>query len=358
MAFQDASKCPVKLKIFESNQTLSFAVSVTTFVHNHKSLKLRKVKFSAELVDEIFVLKNDFSMKPTALRAHLERHVQFKNSPLPSVHQIRGILSASQRERIQPTFTFVELIEWCKSEAKTPTDPDAAFVIGHIYNQNDHSFAFGVSTLRLLEHAKQFDNICADGTYKIVWQEMPLVVLGCLDRLKHFHVIALCLTSNERTIEYEFVFKTLKNAVERHMKTDFSPKILISDAAIPIRNGFYSAFTYALLNVICFIHVLRNLHGAPYKNRKTNEPKIKADVFVLQGSADLAQFEHASFLFIKKWEKSEPDFCKYFEKQWLQHDTRNWYAGYAPYVPVHITMDKKDSITQSNEISHCERGFH
>lgn len=49
----------------------------------------------------------------------------------------------------------------------------------------------------------------------------------------------------------------------------------------------------------------------------------------------MIEFDRASHLFLKKWKTAEPEFCAYFQKEWLQENTKNWYAGYSPFVPDH-----------------------
>lgn len=205
---KDSSRCPVKLKVFQNKQTLTFGVSVSTFTHNHTELKQKKVDFSPVVKKEVFTMNMQFNMKPKLIVQHLER--QFPNQHLPNIAQVRAILRMEKRIEIPPTVSYGQLIEWCNALSKPPTDVDHSFVLDHFYNGVDNSFAFVVSTLRLLENAAKQNNVCADGTYKIVWEAFPLIIVGFVDRRKHFHVICVCLTSNERTNEYRFVFTTIK----------------------------------------------------------------------------------------------------------------------------------------------------
>lgn len=201
-----------------------------------------------------------------------------------------------------------------------------------MHNKEDNSFAFVVSTMRLLENAKDRKNICADGTYKIVWEGFPLVVVGTIDRIKRFHMIGMCLTSNERESEYEFVFKTLSKAVKKYLHADFEPEVLISDAAIPIRNAFYKAFPSAKHNVICWAHLARHVKDFKFSSVE-NKQKIQHDIRVLQTSPSDEHFENASVLFLVENEPIEPAFCEYMKRHWFQNNAQNWYTGYAPFVP-------------------------
>lgn len=278
-------------------------------------------------------MKMSFAMRPKLIAKHLER--VFPNENLPDVAQIRDILREEKKMEIPPTVSYGQLIEWCIALAKTPISIDESFVLDHFHDGVDNSFGFVLSTKRLLQNAVNQINVCADGTYKIVWQNFPMIIVGFVDRQNHFHVIAVCLVSNERTSEYRFVFTTIKKAIEKHTNTVFEPDVLISDAAPAIRNGFYETFESASQNVICYVHVLRNLRKAPLKN-KDNRNAIISDVKVLHKSSSKREFENASRLFIMKWQKNgESAFCDYFQSQWLQEDTQNWYCGYSPYVPAH-----------------------
>lgn len=331
--YKDSSRCPVKLRVFQSKQALTYGISVSTFVHNHNELKLKKVEFSQALKKEVYTMKMQFNMKPKLIAKHLQRN--FGGEHLPLIPQIRAILKEQRKIEIPQTVSYGQLIEWCNAMSETPTDEDQSFILDHFYDGIDNSFSFVVTTLRLLRNAVHQDNVCADGTYKIVWQKFPLIIVGFVDRRNHFHVLCACLTSNERTNEYRFVFQTIKNAIEKHTKTTFEPNVLISDAAPAIRNGFYDTFESATQNVICFVHVLRNIRKAPLKN-KANRDAIVRDIKVLHKSPNKYEFDIACDLFIAKWtQNDEKIFCDYLQSQWLQSDTQNWYCGYSPFVPAH-----------------------
>lgn len=164
---KDSSRCPAKLKVFQNKNSISFGVSVSTFVHDHTGLQLKKVEFSETIKKEVFTMKMQFNLTPKLIAKHLER--QFPNDKLPSIPQVRTILREMKRVEIPSTVTYGQLVEWCILLSEPPTDEDQSFVLDHFYNDTDNSFAFVVSTLRLLRNAANRKNVCADGTYKIVW---------------------------------------------------------------------------------------------------------------------------------------------------------------------------------------------
>lgn len=56
VAAKCSTKCPAKLKVFENSATTAFGVSVTTMIHDHSGLKLRKNIFSDAMKTEIYTL--------------------------------------------------------------------------------------------------------------------------------------------------------------------------------------------------------------------------------------------------------------------------------------------------------------
>lgn len=218
---------------------------------------------------------------------------------------------------------------------KVPHDIDEPFVLNQFNAPEEESFAFVMSTLRLLRNAACRKNITADGTYKIMWQGFPLVGVGFLDRTGRFHLIGLCVTARERATEYNFVFKSVKKAIFKHAKTAFEPDVLISDAAPAIRNAFFEVFGDEKQNVICYIHVQRNISKYAHYRSKSNKNLIMNDFTQIQSAANESVFDKAIDLFIEKWTQAEPEFCEYFRKEWCQTNTKNWYNGYSPFVPAH-----------------------
>lgn len=282
-----AKKC-VSMKVLKPNLNTKFVVTRSVGEHTHSTVVCKRQRKCSELWEYIYNLKFEDGLKPRSIKQHLKRNRP--NDAALTVRQIRHILKSMEAIKIPSTFSFGELIEWLKPQTKVPERVDDAFVVDWIFNKNDKSFAFVVSTSRLLRNAAEQTNLSADGTYKITWQGFPLIVVGTIDREKHFHVTAIVVTSNERESEYEFVFRTIKMGIERESKHVFQPHIILSDYAGAIRNGFFAVF----------------------------------------GPSD-----HAVLLFLDKWQEVEEELCTYFKSTWLGETTRNWFTGYSPFIPAH-----------------------
>lgn len=333
---RQAHMCPVKLKVFESNKTTDFCVYVTTFEHNHENIAPKQNPVSSEIRDKIYTLHKDYHMKAATIHKYLLK--EYPSQTPPTIKQIRQVLPKEKEKHIPKTKTYGEMIEWCRLMEKTPDGLDEAFILDHMYQEEDDSFAFISSTKRLLKLASTQKNICADGTYKMMWEDFPLVAVGTIDRMRKFHLIGLCLTSNERETEYSFVFRTIADAIKKHAKTDFKPEVLISDAAYPIRNGYYRTYASAKHNVICWAHLARHISDFKFRD-KENKKNIQRDIRVLQTSPNRERFEHSCDLFVQKYESIEPEFCAYMKRNWFGNNSQNWYTGYAPFAPEVIYFE-------------------
>lgn len=321
------------MKVFKPNNDLRFDVSVTVGEHDHSAANQSKIYLQKpEIKEYIYDLKFKDGMKPRSIKAHLKRNKPA--DPSPNIRQIRYMLKSMVDKKIPPTFSYGELVEWLKNQTAVPDTIDEPFVVNWFYEKDDDSFAFAISTRRLLINAVDQPNLSADGTYKIMWQSFPVIVVGIVDRQKHLHVTAIVVTSNERKSEYQFVFETIRMGIERESKKTFKPEVIISDHAAAIRNGFFGAFGPSK-NVICSVHMFRKLRERAGYSSKENKEKIISDIRALHSSPDAETFDNAVKLFLDKWQKTDDNFCTYFKATWLGETTRNWYRGYSPFVPDH-----------------------
>lgn len=91
-----------------------------------------------------------------------------------------------------------------------------------------------MSTPRLLRMSTTAHSIHADGTYKIVIENHPL--LGRIDRpLMSFYLIGLALSTHERADDYTFLFDSAQQGVAEKA---IVPHVLICDSAAAIQNDY------------------------------------------------------------------------------------------------------------------------
>lgn len=153
-----------------------------------------------------------------------------------------------------------------------------------------------------------------------------------MDRAKKFHALAYGCTTNEKTEDYTFFFQTLADSVKTIYDTQLEPKILITDGAISIRNACKMTFPSIEVMIMCYVHVIRNVNKRALSNSKKHRKLIMDDINILHLAGTEEKFDQLASLFIKKWEKVEPDFTKYFANQWLG-DLKYWFVGASVFDP-------------------------
>ena len=178
-------------------------------------------------------------------------------------------------------------------------------------------FRIAITTKYLLSLALKTGHICADTTYKLIWQGFPVLVVGTTDLQRHFHPVSVYLCSNESTEDFIFIFSNLKESISIiHFKI-YSPKILVADGAEQITNAFIKVYGPDYLRVMCWAHVERAVDKRlKLINNTKIEQEILGDIYHIQISYSKDIFNFLISLFVDKWSKvNEPvinDFLEYF----------------------------------------------
>lgn len=193
-------------------------------------------------------------------------------------------------------------MKWCEDNCAFPTNDDDVFVIAHECSSLSEAmnFRFVLSTLQMLKKAKHFKAICIDATYKLNWHGFPLIVFGTVDRLKRFHPAAYACCTNETTADCEFVFEAIRDTIQIFCGQNFEPEILIADGADAIRNAFYNTFASAVIDIMCFAHVIMNVRKRTFKT-KTNKQLVLDDIRKIQLASNKNTFLMMTKLMCEKW---------------------------------------------------------
>lgn len=204
----------------------------------------------------------------------------FEHDDMPDTRQIYYQLKKFRNSTVEPLFKLGDLKVWCDMHCSFPSQDDESFVLAHDCSSLNEkmNFRFTLTTPELLRRAKKFKTICIDATYKLNWHGFPLIVFGTVDRLKRFHPIASACTTNETTTDYEFVFQSIRDAVESYFGLEFEPTTMIADGADAICNVFYNVFPSTELDIMCAAHVIRNIRKRPFST-KTNKQLVPGVLF-------------------------------------------------------------------------------
>lgn len=200
--------------------------------------------------------------KPKSILYELVRQ---KLTP-PSKPMLTTFLAKLRREKFgSQKLQYGSLETWLKENIDIPLSDDQPFVISYDVNVNDEkpeasTFRFFVSTKRILRNAIGCRLIHCDATYKLIWQGFPVLTLGTTDSDRKFHPFGACVSTNERSEDFAFLFQSLIDIVKQLFDGDFDPEILIKDAADSIGNGYTKALPHRTKReniIMCWAHLRR-----------------------------------------------------------------------------------------------------
>lgn len=330
--------CDRRYAIFMPSNSNDIEILCNGLAHNHNELlKGKKRPVSEEMITIIHDAYKSGTTTPAAVLNYIklarEKLNLFTDEPDPNTRQLEYIHKKYIKKHVNPMINVGDLMQWCDENSEFPTDPNKAFVLSHesCAIQETMSFRFTMTTPFLLAKLATRETICIDATYKLNWMGFPLIIMGTVDRAKKFHPMIYACSSHERTEDYAFVFRSVKDGIRLHFEKIFNPTTLISDGADAIRSGFYAVFPNAKLDIMCFAHVLRNLRKRPF-TCKNNKSLTIDDIKKMQLAPNRRVFEYMAELFCNKWDPLEADFVTYFKKQWLGAHS-NWFEGAADYTP-------------------------
>lgn len=244
-----------------TNSSVHFYRSESIHTHEQDDYLDNAVgKISGEIEIEIRRMFEN-KMKPKAILFNL-----VKNGLVPpSKAKLTSFLAKLRKDKFgKDRLDFGLLGKWLKEKNTIPNDEHEPFVVDfniHIDDQNEMNsfFRFFVSTKFLLGIGKYSEKIHTDATYKLIWQGYPVLVVGTTDSNRRFHPIGTCVSTNERSEDFEFMFRTMKNSLKEIFGFEMDPRVLISDAARSIHIAFKSVFGDRDNIIMCWAHLRRNV---------------------------------------------------------------------------------------------------
>ena len=133
---------------------------------------------------------------------------------------------------------FQKYIDWGKyydlEKSIIPNDPDECFVANYYIEDDDDAdplFRLFVTTKNLMKNCLNSNHICANATYKLIWQGYPVLMVGTTDKQCAFHPFGFALCINEQTNDFEFIFKSVQLTVEKLYNINYCPIILVADGS-------------------------------------------------------------------------------------------------------------------------------
>lgn len=240
---------------------------------------LNKVTKVSDEVREIIITEHKKGNSPNGILYLLQQNPDIV---LPTKNQVNNTISQYKKAQYgSSTITLTELENFAKHHEKIPENNDDGFVVN--FERSDPRgeekwFRIFYSTKRLLRTASSSKTMHADGTYKLIIQGFPVLVIGVSDYAKNFHVTGLAICSNETSADYKFIFESLRKGISMVSTEPYHPEVLVGDAAQAITIGFEEIFGDGEFSrVNCFAHLMMNVDKRKFRSIE-NKDKIKDDI--------------------------------------------------------------------------------
>ena len=128
-----------------------------------------------------------------------------------SPNQLSNLINYARRKANPEILSVHDFNQWCINHAYDVDSLHSTFV--SCYYINDINDIFVLFTTKQLLKETQFSTLLqVDATYRLTWNELPLLVFGSSDANCHFRPLGVALVTNdEKSTCYIDLFRQLKN---------------------------------------------------------------------------------------------------------------------------------------------------
>jgi hypothetical protein len=198
--------CSFEIKIIVPDNDMDHVTIMSRNLHEHEENE-----------------RNPTTRLPSPIRKTVSDHVkcglsqsQIKasliiNYPQHSINQdkLHNLVVYERRKDRPEIFSIYDLQNWC-NEHKEAKELHSTFV--PFYNAVDinNIFIF-FTTKQLFQQIKLTTYLQVDATYKVNWNNLPLLVFGSTDANRHFKPFGMALISDDESVEcYVKLFNSIK----------------------------------------------------------------------------------------------------------------------------------------------------
>lgn len=322
------AQCSAQVYHLFKNDSDSVVEFRTNGTHDHE-YRIKETEAKQRLVTEVERLLR-LNQKPNEIMQSLS---EMEGLVLPSKKQLKNIIAGLRKKKFgPPTISMQELATWLEQHSSIPEDDHESFVLCFEVNVEceEPYFRFMFNTKYLLNLAQHRNITHADTTYKCIWQGFPVFMTGTTD----LDPYALSVCSNEKTEDFKFIFKGIKDGLQRVFGYTKRQTTLVCDAAFAIINAFIELYGTDVIIIMCWFHAKTAMEEHLKLVKKVNQAPILEDIEFLHLASTAEIFRDAVQRFLNKWEKEEDEYCKYFKSEWIEKHP-NWYLGAAEFTPCH-----------------------
>lgn len=188
-----------------------------------------RTKTGSSMTPEVTKIIEEFcDQKKTLLT--IINHLTVLNLPVPKKYQISNHIAKYRKSKYgATTISRTELRAMLQAYTGIPESSETPFVL-YDEEADEETFRFFFTSNSLIAKAKAGNHWHADGTYKLLWQGFPVLIVGTTDMNRKFHIIGVAVCTNEKEIDFAFLFRSVKKSAELLLGAILKPQVLVSDA--------------------------------------------------------------------------------------------------------------------------------
>jgi hypothetical protein len=285
--------------------------------------------------------------------------------PLPSYQQLCNFISVTRKELFSEFAeddlgTFSKWLD--RNGYREDLADDEMFVLPDpllpeeiSWGQGNLKIVAALSTKTLLTNAihqqdsSQPSFVTVDGTYSLLANGWPTVVLGTVDWNHMFRCVGIAISSNEDEECFDAAIQSISKGITViHPGRSLKPSN--SGAMYTMQDGAKAIFNAVTTNINpkiamnCWFHMKQSLHKRKSGfDIEANYSKFAADVECLHAAQSKTEFDHGASLFMEKWTALEPTMAV-----WMQEEYFRW----RQYFYASCSQPGLPSVNNSQESFH------
>ncbi|CAF2642268.1 unnamed protein product [Rotaria sp. Silwood2] len=258
--------------------------------------------------------------------------IDYPNIPLP-INQLTSLINYTRRRNNPEIFSVYDFNQWCMNHNYDDNLLYSTFVPYYSIKNIDDIFVF-FTTKQLIQQIQCTTLLQVDATYKLTWNNLPLLVFGSSDADRHFCPFGIALvSSDEHSSCFKELFIQLQNISAKYFNRQYTVNYIMADGAPGITKAQQEVFPQAK-RLMCWAHTVRKIreHRKLVPTDKWNE--VDSDIHNLQLCFSDNIFNCAVSLLNLKWNNYPlmKQFQEYFFNEWIKK-LPLWYEGAACHIP-------------------------
>ncbi|CAF2829230.1 unnamed protein product [Rotaria sp. Silwood2] len=175
---------------------------------------------------------------------------------------------------------------------------------------------FFFTTKQLFQQIRSTTLLQVDATYKLTWNNLPLLVFGSTDANRHFKPFGMALISTDEDSEcFIHLFNSINALFLQEFNEPCAINQIMADGAPAITNAQNMVFPNSR-RLMCLSHMIKKCRDRHHRNlvNKNDWLMIDKDIHELRLAFTDDIFNRGVFLLLQKWNQipSMKQFVNYF----------------------------------------------